>query len=87
MPITAQVAVGRRDKLNVTAVISKQRMVQVAETTIRRWTRQRATWQPSADPQPNLLRTQNIQPRTGRGHTVLEMIRTFEEVSGRPVPL
>jgi len=87
MPYIAQVAVGRRDKLNVygsdyetedgTGCRDYIHVMDLAEGHV-------AALKQILNPTFCGLKIYNLG--TGRGHTVLEMIRTFEEVSGRPVP-
>ncbi|MFF2780215.1 UDP-glucose 4-epimerase GalE [Streptomyces sp. NPDC058052] len=85
MPFLTQVAVGRRDELSVfgddfptpdgTGVRDYVHVVDVAEG--------HATALDHLDDEPG-MRVFNLG--TGRGASVLDLVRTFEEVSGRPVP-
>ncbi|MFC8014715.1 UDP-glucose 4-epimerase GalE [Streptomyces cinereoruber] len=85
MPFLTQVAVGRRDELHVfgddyptpdgTGVRDYIHVVDVAEG--------HRTALDHLDDEPG-MRVFNLG--TGRGASVLDLVRTFEEVSGRPVP-
>ncbi|MEU8531034.1 MULTISPECIES: UDP-glucose 4-epimerase GalE [Streptomyces] len=85
MPFLAQIAVGRREELSVfgddyptpdgTGVRDYIHVVDVAEG-------HRAALD-HIDDEPG-MRVFNLG--TGRGSSVLELVKTFEEVSGRPIP-
>ncbi len=84
MPFVAQVAIGRRDSLSVygndyptpdgTGVRDFIHVVDLAHGHVK------ALQRPGASG----LLTVNLG--TGRGYSVLEMVRAFEKASGRPVP-
>ncbi|MCX7816333.1 MAG: UDP-glucose 4-epimerase GalE [Syntrophales bacterium] len=87
MPIITQVAVGKRDKLFVfgrdyptpdgTAIRDYVHVVDLARGHV-----QALKWLFSADPSDVLI----LNLGTGRGYSVLEVIKAFEEASGRAIP-
>jgi UDP-glucose 4-epimerase len=87
MPFVAQVAVGRHDRLRVfgsdyptpdgTGVRDYIHVVDLADGHVAALRRILAVDAP---------RTATVNLGTGRGHTVLEVVRAFEAASGRSVP-
>lgn len=87
LPFVAQVAVGKRASLNVfgsdypivdgTAVRDYIHVVDLARGHVQALERQQQQAQPE-----HLV----VNLRTGRGYSVLEVVRAFEQTSGKPVP-
>jgi len=87
MPYIAQVAVGRREKLMVYGSDYETEdgtgcrdYIHVMDLAVGHV----AALRQILDPEYCGLNIYNLG--TGRGHTVLEMVKTFSEVSGRPIP-
>jgi UDP-glucose 4-epimerase len=87
MPFVAQVAVGRRPKVSIfgndyptmdgTGVRDYIHVVDLAQGHVAALRMMSGS---------NAPRTATVNLGTGRGHTVLEVVRRFEAASGRPIP-
>jgi UDP-glucose 4-epimerase len=87
MPFVAQVAIGRQPRLRIfgndyptpdgTGVRDFIHVVDLAQGHVAALARAVA---------PDSAREWTINLGTGRGHSVLEVVRSFERVSGRPIP-